>query len=172
MFTEIAYAAEKVAEHAVGAGTLEPVVEESVLSSLGLNPTLFIFQLINFAVVAVVIWFLILKPLTKKMSERQSTIEKSLKNAEAVEENLRKSEQKYQEKIDEAKVEAATIIEKSGMEAKELGEKMKNKSKQEIEQLIVQVKKNILIEKEEWKLEILNELYENIGNFFFLKFLI
>ena len=83
------------AEHA--AGTTEAT--EGLLASLGINGTLFLFQLINFAIVVAILWFLVLKPLTKKMGERQEKIEDSLKNAEAVEENLRKSESKYQEKI-------------------------------------------------------------------------
>jgi len=158
MFIQIANAAEKAheatTEIATGVATHAPEVSDNVLASLGINPTLFVFQVINFAVVALVIWFLVLKPLTKKMSERQDKIEKSLIQAEEVESNLRKSEQKYQEKIDQAKADAAGILEKAGKEAGELGEKMKNKSKEEIELLIQQVKKNIKTEKEEMITEI------------------
>lgn len=131
-----------VAEHATEASS-------SVLASLGINSTLFIFQLINFAVVALIVWFLILKPLTKKMAERQDKITASLIKAEEVDANLRKSEQKYQEKIDQAKAEAAKIIAKTHDEAKEVSENIKEKSKQEIEMLVTQAKKNIQIEKEE-----------------------
>ena len=145
----IAYAAEKVAEQAA---TTE--AEVGLLASLGIQPTLFIFQLINFVVVALIIWFLILKPLTKKMSERQDKIEQGLKNAEQVEENLRKSESKYQEKIDDAKAAAAKILTTANLEAKEVGEKMKEKSKQEIELLVDQAKRNINIEKDEMITEI------------------
>ena len=50
--------------------TTEPAGDGGVAASLGINGTLFVFQLINFAIVASIIWFLILKPLTKKMTER------------------------------------------------------------------------------------------------------
>jgi len=160
MFIQIARAAEaanftatEIAEHTSStiteAATHGAEVSDSVFVTLGLNPTLFVFQLINFAVVALIIWFLVLKPLTKKISERQEVIEKSLINAEEVESNLRKSEIKYQEKIDQAKSDAAGIIEKAGKEAKDQAEEIKNKSKEEIELLIKQAKKNILIEKDE-----------------------
>jgi len=141
----LVYAAEKAIEHTSTASN----ASEGVLASLGINSTLFIFQLINFAVVAVIIWFLVLKPLTKKMAERQEKIEQSLSNASEVERNLKKSEQSYQEKIDEAKAGAAKILENAQKESKEIGEKMKDKSKQEIELLIDQAKRNIKIEKEE-----------------------
>jgi F-type H+-transporting ATPase subunit b len=150
---DIASAAEKAHEVAttVASHTTEP---EGLLASLGIQPTLFVFQLINFAVVVLIIWFLILKPLTTKMTERQDKIEKGLKNAEEVEENLRKSESKYQEKIDEAKSAAAKILTTANLEAKEVGEKMKEKSKQEIELLVDQAKRNINIEKDEMITEI------------------
>jgi len=127
----------------------EASTEEGLLASLGINGQLFTFQLINFAVVAMILWFLILKPLTSKLTERQKKIEESLDNAERVEENLKKSEKNYQEKIDEAKVEANRIVEKSAIEATKVGGVMKEKAKEEIEHLVVQAKKNIEAEKVE-----------------------
>ena len=149
----IAYAAETVHETTT-AGVDTQVEATGVLASLGINGTLFAFQLINFAIVALVIWFLVLKPLTKKMSERQDKITESLIKAEEVQTNLRRSEIKYQEKIDEAKSEAAKILEKSQDEAKLIADKFKTKSKQEIELLVLQAKKNIQIEKDEMIIEI------------------
>ncbi|MEK9158891.1 MAG: ATP synthase F0 subunit B, partial [Patescibacteria group bacterium] len=75
MFIETVYASEEAAE---AAGQ----VSEGLLASLGINLPLFIFQLINFAIVAVILWFLILKPLTKKLAERQKMIDDSISNAE------------------------------------------------------------------------------------------
>lgn len=123
--------------------------EESVAASLGLNGQLFLFQLLNFAVVAVIIWFLILKPLTKTLSERKKIIDESLDKAKEVDANLQMAQVKFQEKLDEAKVEANKIIEKSHQEAEQLGVSMKEKAKKEIELLIDQAKRNIQIEKDE-----------------------
>src|SRR4051812_216888 len=106
MFISPVYAQEETT------ATTEATEGGSPLSALGINSTLFVFQLINFAIVAVIIWFLILKPLTKKMSERQKMIDDSIENSRKVQENLQKSEQKYQERIDSAKVDANKIVEK------------------------------------------------------------
>ncbi|MFH1789454.1 MAG: F0F1 ATP synthase subunit B [bacterium] len=127
---------------------------ESVFASLGLDPVLFIAQLINFIIVAIILWYLVLKPLTKKMAERQEKIDEGLTNAERVEKNLHRSELKYQERIDQAKAESANIMEKARLEAVSIGEDLKNKSKQEIELLIIQAKNNIRIEKEEMLVEV------------------
>jgi len=130
---------------------------EGVLASLGINGTLFIFQLINFAVVAIILWFLILKPLTKKMAERQKMIDQSIDNAKKIEANLIMSDKKYQERIDQAKVEANKVIDKTQAEASKLGEELKAKSKKEIEGLIDQAKKNIKVEREEMLGEVKKE---------------
>ncbi|TAN32941.1 ATP synthase F0 subunit B [Patescibacteria group bacterium] len=145
---DIAYAsesAEAAAETASGGG---------VLASLGIDPVLLIFQLINFAVVAAILWFLILKPLTKKMAERQNMIDDSLQNVKKIEDNLARSEQKYQERIDQAKVEASKILEKTNQEAVELGDNLKKKAKKEIELLVDQAKRNIKIEHDEMAAQI------------------
>lgn len=133
------------------------------LGSLGINPTLFTFQLINFALVGSIIWFLILKPLSKKLTERQKMIDESIENARKVQENLQRSELKYQEKIDAAKVEASKIIEKAGKEAEQFSTELKIKAKKEIEILVEQAKRNIKIEKEDMMTGVKKAASEMIG---------
>lgn len=125
------------------------VGEESLAASLGLNAQLFAFQLLNFAIVAAILWFLILKPLTKVLEERRKAIDESLDKAKQVETNLQMSEVKFQEKLDDAKVEANKIIEKTHTEAEKLSDSMKIKARGEIESLVEQAKKNIMAEKDE-----------------------
>lgn len=142
-FIEIAYAAEEVEARA------EIQADGGVLGSLGINGPLFVFQLLNFALVTAILWFLILKPLTKKMTERAKLIDESLENAKRVQENLQKSEQQYQAKIDEAKVEASKLLNKAAEETTRVTAEMKIKAKNEIDLLVDQAKRNITIEKEE-----------------------
>lgn len=123
--------------------------QEGLLASLGINGTLFAFQLINFTIVMAVLWFLILKPLTKKMAERQKMISDSVDNVKKIETNLGMSEKKYQEKIDQAKVDANKLIEKAQQEALAVAETMKEKTKKEIELLVDQARKNIKTERDE-----------------------
>lgn len=125
------------------------VGEESVLASLGLNGQLFAFQLINFALVVLIIWFLILKPLAKKLEERRQLIDDSLDKAKQVETNLQMAEIKFQERVDEAKSEASRIVSKATEEAEKTSLDLKAKSKKEIELLIDQAKRNIKIERED-----------------------
>ncbi|MBD3311218.1 MAG: F0F1 ATP synthase subunit B [Candidatus Magasanikbacteria bacterium] len=137
--------------------------DDSVLASLGINGQLFAFQLLNFAIVAAILWFLILKPLTKKMEERKKMIDDSIENTQKVETKLQMSEQKYQEKIDEAKMEANKVIEKAQKEAESLKADMREKAKKEIETLINQAKRNIQIEKEDMVEELKKETADLIA---------
>lgn len=152
MFIDIVHASSEAAAE-VAAET----ADGGVLASLGINAPLFIFQLINFAIVAVIIWFLILKPLTKKMAERQKMIDESITGAKRIQENLLKSEREYQARIDTAKVESNKIIEKTKAEADTLSESLKVKAKKEIELLVDQARRNINIEKEKMTADLKKE---------------
>ncbi|MBI2444459.1 MAG: F0F1 ATP synthase subunit B [Candidatus Magasanikbacteria bacterium] len=135
----------------------EAPADSGVFASLGINAQSLVFQLINFAIVAAIIWRLILKPLTKKMAERQKLIDESLTNAKKVETNLQRSEQKYQERIDQAKVAANKILEKTTTEADQLSAQLKEKAKKEIGLLVDQAKRNIKIERAEMMADIKTE---------------
>lgn len=139
MFIDIAYASE----------VAKTATDEGVLASLGIHGIQVLEQMFNFAIVSVILWFLILKPLTKKMAERQKMIEDSVDNVKKIETNLGMSEKKYQEKIDQAKVDANKIIEKASAEAVAVAEVAKEKTRKEIEQLVEDARKNIKIERNE-----------------------
>lgn len=123
--------------------------EESVAASLGLDPQLFIFQLINFAVVVVIIWYLILRPLTKKLDERRTIIDESLDRAKEIETQYAVSEQKYKERLDKAEREANTVIAKAREEAEASAVEMKEKTKREIQELALEAKQHIQKERED-----------------------
>lgn len=142
-YIDIAYASEE------GVETTTTTANEGIIASMGINSTLFIFQLVNFALVFCVLWFLILKPLTKQMTARQKMIDDSVENSKKIEEVLKQSEKKYQEKIDIAKSEANGILEKAKIEADQVAEEMKNKTKNDMEVLVAQAKTRILAEKDE-----------------------
>jgi len=154
-FIDIAMASEAPAEETTH--TTEGTESASPLAGLGINTSLFVAQLINFALVALVLWFLILKPLTKKMAERQKMIDDSIDNAKKIQDNLNKSEKDYQTKVDQAKVEANKIMDKAVTNAQTAAEETKENAKKEIETLVIQARKSIVNEKETMKAEIKEE---------------
>lgn len=146
-FIEIAHASTEEAP-ATEEHTAEVSTDSGVLGSLGINGQMFAFQLINFAIVGAIVWFLILKPITKKMAERQKLIDDSIENAKKVDETLRRSERNYQERIDVAKVEANKILENASVEAGKLAVQLKDNAKIEIEGLVEKARTNIRIERD------------------------
>ena len=143
MFIETVYAAEEAAE-ATGQAS------EGLLASLGINLPLFIFQLINFAIVAVILWFLILKPLTKKLAERQKMIDESIRNAERAAKQLEDAETEKRALMTKARAEAEALVSKVEKQAAELKEEAAQNAKHQTEKVLAETKK--VIEEEKYKM--------------------
>jgi F-type H+-transporting ATPase subunit b len=131
---------------------------DSLISTFHLDLTLIIAQLFNFAVVALVLWFIALKPLIKVMTERTTKIEKSLADAKKIEERLAKTEAEKRQIIDATKKEAANILEETNKKAEASKKEMVEKAKSEIETLISKGKQQIGSEKEKMISEVKAEL--------------
>ena len=122
--------------------------QEGILASLGINLSLFIFQLINFAIVVLILWFLILKPLTKTLTQRQKMIDESIENSQKTKETLSKSEEKYQKCLSQAESEANKILEKAVEESEKVSQDLRGKTQKDIQAMVEQAKHNIRTEKE------------------------
>lgn len=138
-----------IAQASAEAAEIAEKTEKGVFASLGINPTLFLFQLANFIVVALILWFLILKPLTKKMAERKQIIDDSLANAEKLKNKLAKSEEDYLARLAAAQAEAEKILEQARRDGEQLSDELKEKTRSEIAKLVSDAKKQINSEKEE-----------------------
>lgn len=154
-FIDIAYASES-AEVAAEAS----VANEGILGSMGINAPLFCFQLLNFGIVLAILWFLILKPLTKKLSERQKMIDDSIENSKKIEEMLKKGELGFQEKIDMAKSEAGMILDRAKVESDALADQSRQKTRAEIEALVETARKKIEAERTQMSAELKEQTVE------------
>lgn len=136
------------------------VVEQGLLGSMGIDWKMFVIQLINLAIVFCILWFLILKPLTKKMSERQKKIDESLENTKKIDQMLKKSDNDYRDQINTAKAEANQILEKAKIDAVLTAESIKNNTKKDIDLMTASAKKNIDEEKQKMVADFKNEAAE------------
>lgn len=126
----------------------------SVAGSLGLNLKLFIAQLVNFAVVVLVLWRFAWKPLMKVMKERQKRIDEGLENAKRAESELQMAQVNYSKRIEDAEIEAQKIIAASKEKAESAVSSTKLKAKEEISKLSEKARENIAKEKQEMEKEI------------------
>lgn len=133
---------------------------ESLISTFHVDVRLLVAQLINFAIVFFVLYFFAFKPLVKVMADRSEKIDKSLKDADAIEKRLALTEREREEIITAAKKQANLIIE----EADKRGEVRKGelivKAKEEIGQVINNEKAKLIREKAETLKEIKKEVAE------------
>ncbi|MBI2476800.1 ATP synthase F0 subunit B, partial [Candidatus Uhrbacteria bacterium] len=90
--------------------TREPE-EGNVLGSLGLSPTLFVAQLMNFLIVLLVLWKFAYRPLMKLMQERTARIEEGVQKAEDADRRVTELTKEREDVLREARREAKDLIE-------------------------------------------------------------
>jgi len=105
---------------------------ESLISTFHLDLKLFIAQLINFAIVFSILYFFAFKPLIKVMGERTDKIDKSLKDADAIEKRLASTETEQKDIIAAAKKQANLIVEEADLRGEERRNELINKAKEDI----------------------------------------
>ncbi len=132
--------------------------DAGVLASLGLNGQMFVWQLINFALVGLVVWKMILKPLTQKMDERKKIIDESLDRAETIASQVVKSKEEYDVAISKAKADANVVLAEAKTEAESYKNKMKETTKAEIDSLVLAGKKQLAAERETMMKEVRAEI--------------
>lgn len=136
---------------------------ESIITTFHIDWKLIIAQLVNFAIVVGVLWFFVLKPLTKVMAERTVTIEKSLRDAEAVKQQLRRAEEEKQAVIREAQQSARQIIETAKVTAVEHQKKTVAAARQEVEKVITEGKQQLRREQAQMVAEARAELADVVA---------
>jgi F-type H+-transporting ATPase subunit b len=119
----------------------------SLIETFHIDVKLIIAQMINFAIVFGVLYWFAFKPLAKVMSGRSEKIEKSLADAEKIEEKLAQTKAEFNKIVAEAKREANTILEKATIQADAKKQETVVRAKEEIGAIINQEKQKMQTEK-------------------------
>lgn len=106
-----------------------------------------IAQLINFAVVIIVLWIFALKPLKKLMDERGATIAGGLENAKKQEELLKAQQAEYDAALAQARIEASAIMKDAKKDAESKRAELLEKAQAESQAVVEAGKKQLLAEK-------------------------
>lgn len=133
---DIAYASE-------GAEAAAEAAQDGLLASLGISWPLFAAQALNFAIVAVILWFLILKPLTQKMAERQKLIDEGLAKTKKAGDDIIAADAQRQELFKRARAEAESILNKAEKQAKALKQETADLAKKQAEQVLISAREQI-----------------------------
>ncbi len=133
---------------------------ESLIETFHLDIKLIVAQIVNFIVVATVLWFFALKPLLKIMAERTTKIEKSLAQAEEIEKNLAATKTEYEQTISLAKQEAHGILEQAQKQSEINKVEATKNARAEVEKVVAEGKRQLAAERAAIVKEIKTEVSE------------
>src|SRR3989304_8800761 len=105
-----------------------------ILRNFGIQPLLLAAQIVNFLIILFLLKKFFHKPIVKALDERKKRIEESLKNADLIEENLKETEEKSVQIIEESRKSAQELISLANNEAERIGNQTLDEAKKTIEE--------------------------------------
>lgn len=120
---------------------------ESIIGTFHIDWKIIIAQMVNFAVVFVVLYIFALKPLSKLMKERSEKISKGINDAKENEQILKDTSVQYEEALSKARVEANKIFEQAKKEAEVKKTEMIEDAKAQVSSMIDGGKKTLEAER-------------------------
>ena len=112
------------------------------MEALGINLGMIFSQIVNFALLAVILYFVAYKPILRLLDERSARIKKGLEDADAASRRAAEMEQEFERRMAEARKEGQEVIAQAT--------RMSEKARQEIlDQARDEAKTQILKAKEE-----------------------
>ena len=137
-------------------GSVNPITE--ITHTFGLNLPAVIGQIVNFCIVAYVLWRFAFKPVLATLDERQKKIADGLRYAEETNARLDAAQQETAETLKKAQSEAAAIIEQARKASKELAERETAAATARAGELISKAQQAIDLEKQKMLAEARTEI--------------
>jgi F-type H+-transporting ATPase subunit b len=130
---------------------------EGLISTFHIDVKIIIAQIVNFAIVFVVLYVFALKPLAKLMRERRAEIEKGLTDAKSSETELLVAKQKAEVELKKARAEANVILGEAKKKSDLIISDANKKAEEKIKESTSQAKNIILKEREQMEKELLEK---------------
>lgn len=153
IFALIAHAATETHQAAEAAG----------IGAIGLDARALVFQLVNFAVLLLLLRLFAYKPILKVLQSRQRTIEESLKNATEIEQAKAQLQVEQQRLIKEARLQAQDIAAQATTRAASIIAAAEAEAHQRAEQIIVQGEAKLAQETMQLKAELKHETLQLVA---------
>ncbi|HZP59982.1 MAG TPA: F0F1 ATP synthase subunit B [Opitutaceae bacterium] len=126
-------------------GLLDGFVQ--LLNGLGVSWSGLIAQMINFSIVAFILWRFAFKPVMATLDERQKKIDSGLKYADEMKAKLEQAQQESAAVIKHAQVEATKLIDEARKAAKEFADREQKAASDRANDLIAKAQQAIELEK-------------------------
>jgi F-type H+-transporting ATPase subunit b len=133
------------------------IVQETA-EQFGVNAWLLFSQIVSFAIVATLLYFLAYKPILNVLEERRNKIAEGLANAEKIKKQLAESEARVQEILTKANADAQRMIDEARASAQVVADKRTQQAISEAEQIIAKAREATGIEREKTLAELKREV--------------
>ena len=105
------------------------------MESLGINLSLLVSQLVNFTLLAVLLYLLLYKPVLNMLTQRKERIARSMADVDAAREAAAKAQQEFDRKLVEAQRRAQEIIAQAAQASEKVGADIKAEAQREADEI-------------------------------------
>lgn len=119
------------------------------LAGLGINVPALLAQVVNVGILFVLLYFAAYKPIMRMFDERSRRVKESMENAEAIKQQLTRTEETVKKQIETASREGQERINRAVAAGEEIKLKSREEAKQEAETLIDRARSEIQKERDE-----------------------
>lgn len=134
-------AAEAAANHGEGASGIT-----QILQNFGISTPFLLAQMVNFCVVAFILWRFAFKPVMATLEERKQKIAEGLQYRDEMEAKLAATKQDSAKIVKDAQLEAARIVDEARRAAKELADKQTQEAAAKANDILVKAQQAIDLE--------------------------
>jgi len=120
-----------------------------MLDKLGIDPALLLAFIVNFGVLAILLTFVLYRPITRMLDERAGKIKDSLEKAEQIKQESVRAEESVRAQIDAGRKEGQALIAQASQAAERLKEEARAEARKETEALLTKARAEIDREREE-----------------------
>lgn len=118
------------------------------METLGINLGYLISQIVNFTVLAVLLYFVAYKPVLRMLDERSARIKKGLEDAELASRRAAEMEQEFEQQMTRARKEGQEIVAQATQMSEKARQDILDKAREESKALIEKAKEEISRERD------------------------
>lgn len=120
-----------------------------MLEQFGINLPGIIAQVINFAILLVVLYVIAYKPITRMLDERSKRISESMEQSERIKEQAARAGEEIKARIEEARKEGQTLVTQAGQIGERIREETRQHARSEAEAIIARARLELQRERDE-----------------------
>lgn len=119
------------------------------MEGLGINLPTLLAQVINFAILLVLLYLVAYKPIMRMLDQRSAKIKEGMEQAEAIRQQAARTEEEVRAQLEAARKEGQAVIAQAAQIGDRLKEEARKEARQETKSLITKARLEIQREREE-----------------------